>query len=95
MHPTISYYLAQARMADLRHDARRAARARAARRTRPEHCEHSGPRLHGWTAGCCPCWAPAAPDPHPPIPAGPRTGPAPWAKGFPCQPQFALPLLSR
>lgn len=57
MHHTISYYLAQARIADLRHDARRAARARAGRRTRPEHCEHSGPRLHGLDRGCRLCWA--------------------------------------
>jgi DNA-binding CsgD family transcriptional regulator len=34
MHPTLSYHLAQARMADLRHHAQRAALARAARRTR-------------------------------------------------------------
>jgi hypothetical protein len=32
MHPTISYELAQAAMADLRHQAQRGARARAARR---------------------------------------------------------------
>ena len=32
MYPTISFYLAQARSADLRHDAQRAALARAARR---------------------------------------------------------------
>jgi hypothetical protein len=49
--PPISYYLARARMADLRHDARRAAPARAARRTRPERCEHSTPKLHGLDRG--------------------------------------------
>jgi len=34
MHPTIDYELAQARLADLRHQAQREARARAARRAR-------------------------------------------------------------
>ena len=79
MHPTISYYLAQARMADLRHDARRAVRARAARRTRPQHREHSGPRLHGLNRRVLPVLG----------------GPAPGRKDFPCQPRFAPPLLSR
>ena len=51
MHPTISYRLTQARIADLRHDARRAARARAGRRTRPEQREHSRPKLHSLSRG--------------------------------------------
>ena len=37
MHPTVSYYLAQARTADLRHRAKRDAAARAARRARSGH----------------------------------------------------------
>jgi NTE family protein len=36
MHPIISYQLAQARLSDLRRDARRATLARAARRARPD-----------------------------------------------------------
>jgi DNA-binding NarL/FixJ family response regulator len=44
MHPTISYHLAQARMADLRHQAQQAALARAARRARPGPREHTAPR---------------------------------------------------
>jgi DNA-binding NarL/FixJ family response regulator len=40
MHPTTSYHLAQARIADLRHQAQQAAQARAVRRARP------GPRGH-------------------------------------------------
>jgi hypothetical protein len=47
MHPTISCRLTQGRVADLGHDARRAAWARAARRARPEQREQPGPRLHG------------------------------------------------
>ena len=43
MHPTISHHLAQARIADLRHDARRAALARAARRARPGLRGHAVP----------------------------------------------------
>ena len=35
MHPTISYHLAQARIANLRHHAQRAVLARAAHRARP------------------------------------------------------------
>jgi hypothetical protein len=35
MHPIISYHLAQARIADLRHHAQQAALARAVRRARP------------------------------------------------------------
>ena len=35
MHPTLSYHLAQARTADLRHRAQRDTLARAARRARP------------------------------------------------------------
>jgi hypothetical protein len=51
MHPIISYDLARARLADLGHDARRAAWARAARRTRPEEREHSRPKLHSLSRG--------------------------------------------
>ena len=54
MHPTICYHLAQARVADLRHDARRAAWARAARRTRPQHREQSRPELQGLSRGVRP-----------------------------------------
>jgi hypothetical protein len=54
MHPTISCELTQARIADLRHDARRAALARAARRTRPERGEDSRPKLHGLSRGVLP-----------------------------------------
>ena len=45
MHPTISYHLAQARIADLRHHAQRAALARAARRARPDQRAHAAPLL--------------------------------------------------
>jgi hypothetical protein len=37
MHPTIQYQLAQARIADLRHQAERDALARSARRSRRPH----------------------------------------------------------
>jgi hypothetical protein len=40
MHPTLSYHLAQARTADLRHRAKRDTLARAARRTRPGRHRH-------------------------------------------------------
>jgi DNA-binding NarL/FixJ family response regulator len=43
MHYTISYQLAQARVADLRRHARRAALARAARRARPGPRGHAAP----------------------------------------------------
>ena len=54
MHPTISYYLAQARIADLRHHAQRGTLARAARRrrrrTRPlSRHQLSGRRASGAT----------------------------------------------
>jgi hypothetical protein len=54
MHPTILYRLTQARIADLGHDARRAAWARAARRARPEQREQSGPQWHGLSRGVPP-----------------------------------------
>ena len=48
MHPTLSYHLAQARTADLRHRAQRDTLARAARRARPGRCGYAVPR---WPAG--------------------------------------------
>ena len=42
MHPTISYHLAQARIAGLRHHAQRAVLARAARQARPGRAICSG-----------------------------------------------------
>ena len=48
MHHTISYHLAQARIADLRHHAQRATLARAAR-------SHSRPGLRPWVL--CRTWA--------------------------------------
>jgi DNA-binding NarL/FixJ family response regulator len=45
MHPTISYQLAQARMAELRQHAQRAALARAARPARPGPRRHAAPLL--------------------------------------------------
>ena len=54
MQPTVSYQLTQGRIADLRHDARRAAQARAARQTRPQQREHCGPKLHGRSRGVLP-----------------------------------------
>ena len=44
MHPTLSYHLAQARTADLRHRAQRDTLARAARRARPGRRGHAVPR---------------------------------------------------
>jgi len=43
MHPTISYWLAQARIADLRHQARRDTLLSAFRRARPGQREHAAP----------------------------------------------------
>jgi len=48
MHPTLSYHLAQARTADLRHRAQRDTLAHAARRARPGRSGHAVPR---WPAG--------------------------------------------
>jgi len=48
MHPTLSYHLAQARTADLRHRAQRDTLARAARRARPGRRGHAVPR---WPTG--------------------------------------------
>jgi hypothetical protein len=48
MHFTLSYHLAQARTADLRHRAQRDTVARAARRARPGRRGHAMPR---WPAG--------------------------------------------
>jgi len=45
MHPTISYYLATARAAELRSQAQRDALARAARHARRHKLEHAAPRL--------------------------------------------------
>ena len=45
MHPTISYYLATARAAELRSQAQRDALARAARHARRHKLEHAPPRL--------------------------------------------------
>ena len=45
MHPTISYQLAQARIADLRLNAQRANLARAARRARTVRRRHAAPSL--------------------------------------------------
>jgi hypothetical protein len=44
MHPTLSYHLAQARAADLRHRAQLDTLARAARRERPGRRGHAVPR---------------------------------------------------
>jgi len=54
MHPTLSYHLAQARTADLRHRARRDALARAARRARPGRRGHAVPRWAGRLAASRP-----------------------------------------
>ena len=43
MHPTTSYHLAQARLADLRQDAQRDTLAGAARRARPVRRGHAAP----------------------------------------------------
>jgi DNA-binding NarL/FixJ family response regulator len=43
MHPTISYQVAQARIAELPHDAQRAALPRAARPARPDQPGHPAP----------------------------------------------------
>ncbi len=43
MHPTTSYHLAQARIADLRQHAQRDTLARAARRARPVRRGHAAP----------------------------------------------------
>jgi hypothetical protein len=48
MHPTLSYHLAQARTADLRHRAQRGTLARTAGRARPGRRGHAVPR---WPAG--------------------------------------------
>ena len=48
MHPTVSYHLAQARTADLRHRAQRDALAGATRRARPGRRGHAVPR---WPTG--------------------------------------------
>ena len=45
MHPTISYYLATARAAELRSQAQRDALARAARQARTHKLKHGAPRL--------------------------------------------------
>jgi len=45
MDPTISYYLATARAAELRSQAQRDALARAARHARTHKLEHAAPRL--------------------------------------------------
>jgi DNA-binding NarL/FixJ family response regulator len=45
MHPNISWHLAQARVADLRHHAQRAVLARAARRARPGPRGRAAPLL--------------------------------------------------
>ena len=42
MHPTISYHLAQARLADLRHQAQRDTLARAARQARRARTHRPG-----------------------------------------------------
>src|ERR1700758_3084239 len=47
MHPTVSYYLTRARIADLRHQARLGALARSARRTRADERERT---VTGWPA---------------------------------------------
>jgi hypothetical protein len=47
MHPAISHHLAQARIADLRHQARRETLASAARRARPGLRGTAAP---GWPA---------------------------------------------
>jgi hypothetical protein len=41
VHYTISYYLAQARLADVRHHTQRDTLVRAARRTRPDRGTHA------------------------------------------------------
>jgi hypothetical protein len=49
MHPTLSYHLAQARTADLRHRTQRDTLAHAARRARPGRRGHAVLRwLAGW-----------------------------------------------
>jgi hypothetical protein len=45
MHPSLSYYLATARAADLRQQAQRDALTRAARRERRRQGGHPAPRL--------------------------------------------------
>jgi hypothetical protein len=47
MHPTVSYELMQARVADLHRQAQRDALARAARRTPRQQSGHAVPARHG------------------------------------------------
>jgi hypothetical protein len=73
MHPTIGYQLSQDHLADLRHQSRRTALARAARRARrarPHQPSHPRPAL---PAAARPALAVAGPGSHSTAPAG-RTG---------------------
>ncbi|HET6192667.1 MAG TPA: hypothetical protein VFE59_37360 [Trebonia sp.] len=74
MHPTISYYLATARAAELRSQAQRGALARAARHARTHKPEHAAPRLAGAGRRLLTSLRPAAPD-QPPASPPPRQRP--------------------
>jgi hypothetical protein len=62
MHPTISYYLATARAAELRSQAQRGALARAARHARTHKLEHAASRLAAAGRRLLTSLHPAAPD---------------------------------
>ena len=68
MHPTISYYLATARAAELRSQAQRDALARAARHARTHKLEHAAPRLAAAGRRLLTSLRPAAPDQPPASP---------------------------
>lgn len=68
MHPTISYYLATARAAELRSQAQRGALARAARHARTHKLEHAAPRLAAAGRRLLTSLRPAAPDQPPASP---------------------------
>jgi len=68
MHPTISYYLATARAAELRSQAQRDALARAARHARTHKLEHAAPRLAAAGRRLLTFLRPAAPDQPPASP---------------------------
>ncbi len=81
MYPAIHHQIAQARIADLHHQAQRDALARAPRRARRAHTR--GPHSRPWPrAACSPSWAPAAPPP----PDTPRRRPGATAGHHPADP---------
>jgi hypothetical protein len=68
MHPTISYYLATARAAELRRQAQQDALARAARQARTHKLEQAAPRLAAAGRRLLTSRHPAAPDQPPASP---------------------------